>query len=79
MEVRVSAETAKKLTDLAEISGRAREDVVENALAGHLEEAASVRLALDSRRDVLESGRVTPIRVAGAFRTRREKRERRPR
>ena len=79
MEVRVTAETARKLTDLAETSGRAREDVVENALAGHLEEPASVRLGPDSRRDVLESGRVKPIPVEGACGTRREMREHRPR
>lgn len=41
MEVHVTPETAKKLNDLATTSGRAREDSVEDALAGYLEEVAS--------------------------------------
>jgi predicted transcriptional regulator len=34
MEVHVTPETAKKLKDLATTSGRAPEDIVEDALAG---------------------------------------------
>src|SRR5207253_9872641 len=49
MEVHVTPETAKKLKDLAATSGRAPEDIVEDALAGYLEEVASVRKTLDSR------------------------------
>jgi predicted transcriptional regulator len=54
MEVHVTPETAKKLKDLATTSGRAPEDIVEDALAGYLEEVASVRKALDSRYDDLK-------------------------
>lgn len=61
MEVHVTPETAKKLKDLAATSGRAPEDIVEDALAGYLEEVASVRKTLDSRYDDLKSGRVKPI------------------
>src|SRR5713101_2351528 len=61
MEVHVTPETAKKLKDLAATSGRAPEDIVEDALAGYLEEVASVRETLDSRYDNLKSGRVKPI------------------
>jgi len=46
-------------------------------LAGYLEEVASVRRTLDSRYDDLESGRVKPIDGEEAFRTQREKSERR--
>ena len=53
MNVHVSAETAKKLHDLATNSGRAPEDIVEDALAGYLEEVASVRKTLDTRYDDL--------------------------
>ena len=49
MKVQVTPETAKKLNDLAASSGRAPEDIVEDALAGYLEEVSSVRKTLDSR------------------------------
>jgi hypothetical protein len=52
-------------------------DVVEDALAGYLEEVASVRKTLDGRYDDLKSGRVKPIDGEEAFRTLREKSERR--
>ena len=75
--VAVTPETAKKLKDLAETSGRAPEDIVEDALAGYLEEAGSVRQTLDSRYDDLQSGRVKPIDGEEAIRKLREKSERR--
>ena len=65
MEVQVTAATAKKLKDLAETSGRAPEEIVEDALAGYLEEVASLRKTLDSRYDDLRSGRVKPIDGVG--------------
>jgi hypothetical protein len=68
MEVHVMPETAKKLKDLAATSGRAPEDIVEDALAGYLEEVASVRKTLDSSYDDLKSGRVKPIDGEEAFR-----------
>ena len=77
MEVHVTAETAKKLKDLAMTSGRAPEDIVEDALAGYLEEVASVRQMLDSRYDDLKSGRVKAIDGEEAFTMLREKSERR--
>ena len=61
MEVHVTPETAKKLTDLATTSGRAPEDIVEDALAGYLKEVTSVRGTLDRRYDDLKSGRVKSI------------------
>lgn len=77
MEVRVTPETAKKLKNLATASGRAPEDIVEDALAGYLEEVASVRKTLDNRYDDLKNGRVKPIDGEEAFRKLREKSERR--
>jgi predicted transcriptional regulator len=73
----VTAETAKKLKELATSSGRAPDDIVEDALAGYLEEVTSVRKTLDSRYDDLKSGRVTPIDGEEAFGRLREKSERR--
>ena len=55
MEVDVTPETAKKLNELAATSGRAPEDIVEDALAGYLEEVTSVRKTLDSRYDDLKT------------------------
>ena len=77
MNVHVMPETAKKLQDLAATSGRAPEDIVEDALAGSLAGVPSVRKTLDSRYDDLESGRVKPIDGEEAFRQLREKSERR--
>jgi predicted transcriptional regulator len=77
MEVQVSPETAKKLSDLAASSGRAPEEIVEDALAGYLEEVASIRSTLDKRYDELNDGRVKPIDGEEAFSRLREKSERR--
>jgi hypothetical protein len=77
MEVHVTPETAKKLNDLAATSGRAPEDIIEDALAGYLEEVTSVRNTLDSRYDDLKSGQVKRIDGEEAFRKLREKSEHR--
>ncbi|HVL69295.1 MAG TPA: hypothetical protein VM364_18705 [Vicinamibacterales bacterium] len=77
MEVQVSAETARKLNDLAASSGRAPNEIVEDALAGYLEEVSAVRATLDGRYDDLKSRRVEPIDGEDAFRRLREKSERR--
>jgi hypothetical protein len=77
MNVHVTPETARKLKDLSATSGRAAEEIVEDALAGYLEEVTSVRKTLDSRYDDLESSRVKPIDGEEAFRKLREKSERR--
>lgn len=73
MEGQVTPETAKKLNDLAVASGRAPEDIVEDALAGYLDHVASLRETLDSRYDDLKSGRVKPIDGEEAFKQLREK------
>ena len=79
MEVHVSEETAKKLNDLAASSGRAPNEIVEDALAGCLEEVAAVRKPVDSRYDDLKSGRVKPLDGEEVFRRLRENRKRRSR
>ena len=77
MQVHVTPETARKLTDLAATTGRAAEEFVEDALAGYLEELASLREMLDSRYDDLKVGRIKPIDGEEAFRQLRNKSERR--
>jgi len=61
MEVHFKPETESRLNDLASKSGRATDELVEDALAGYLEEVSAVREMLDSRYDDIKSGRVTPI------------------
>ena len=73
MEVHVPPELAKKLTDLATTTGRAPDQLVEDALTGYLEELAALRETLDGRYDGLKSGRVKPIDGEEAFRRLREK------
>jgi predicted transcriptional regulator len=61
MEVHFKPETESRLTELASKSGRAPDDLVEDALAGYLAEVAEVRELLDSRYDEIKSGRVKPL------------------
>jgi predicted transcriptional regulator len=61
MEVHIKPETESRLTELASKSGRATDDLVEDALAGYLTEVAEVREMLDGRYDDIKSGRVKPI------------------
>jgi hypothetical protein len=61
MEVHFKPETESRLQELASKSGRPTDDLVEDAMAGHLAEAAEVRNMLDSRYDDIKSGRVKPI------------------
>jgi hypothetical protein len=61
MEVQFTSATEKKLNALAIESGRRTDDLVEDAMAGYLEDVVQVRNMLDSRYDDLKSGRVKPI------------------
>ena len=73
MEVHVTPELAKKLTDLAATTGRPAEEFVQDALAGYLEELTSLRASLDARYDDLQSGRIRPIDGEEAVSRLREK------
>ena len=61
MEVHFKPDTETRLAELASISGRATDDLVEDALAGYLTEMAEAREMLDGRYDDVKSGRVSPI------------------
>jgi predicted DNA-binding protein len=61
MEVHLKPETESRLNELASKSGRPTDDLVEDAMAGYLSEAAELRNMLDSRYDEIKSGRVKPI------------------
>jgi len=61
MEVHFTPETEKKLKDLSAQSGRGTDDLVEDAMAGYVDELLQTRDMLNSRYDDLKSGRVKPI------------------
>ena len=61
MEVHLTPDLEKQLTDVAAISGRDADDLAQDAIAGYLGELADVRGMLDSRYDDLKSGKVKLI------------------
>lgn len=67
MEVHFAPAVEKKLNDLAAQSGRGTDELLQDALAGYLDELAGTRMMLDSRYDDLKSGRVKPIDGEEAF------------
>jgi predicted transcriptional regulator len=78
MEVHLRPETESRLQELATKSGRAPNDLIEDAMAAYLQELALVRDMLDSRYNDLKSGRVKPVDGEEAFvNLRRESRARR--
>jgi hypothetical protein len=61
MEVHFAPDVEKKLNDLAAKSGRGTDEVLQDALAGYLDELVETRDMLNSRYDGLKSGGVKPI------------------
>jgi predicted transcriptional regulator len=61
MEIHFSADVEARLSRLAAETGRAKEELVEDAMAGYFDEVSRVRGMLDNRFDELKSGTVTPI------------------
>jgi predicted transcriptional regulator len=80
MEVHFRPETESRLQELAAKTGRAPDDLVEDALAGYLQELAQVRETLDRRFDDLKTGRAKATNGEDAFANlRRTSKERRAR
>jgi len=80
MEVNFRPETESRLQQLADQTGRAPDDLIEEAMAGYLTELAATREMIDSRYDDLKNGRVTAVDGDTAFaRLRRNSQERRSR
>ena len=78
MEVRLTPKTESRLHELAEKTGRAPDELVEDAMAGYLTELAQTREMLDGRYDAIKSGRVKPVDGEEAFaRLRRKSEDRR--
>ena len=61
MEVHFTAETERKLKDLAAQSGRSTAEELVQDVEGYFDELAQTRRTLDSRYDDLKSGRVKPV------------------
>jgi predicted DNA-binding protein len=61
MEVHFRPETESRLQELAAKTGRAPDEIVEDAMAGYLQELAPVRETLDNRYDQLKSGQTKPV------------------
>lgn len=59
MEVQFTPELEKKLNDLAAQTGRGPGELVQDVVAGYVDDLAGVREMLDSRYDDLKSGRLT--------------------
>jgi predicted transcriptional regulator len=67
MDVHFHPETESRLQELAQKTGRAPNDLIEDAMAGYLQELGEVRELLDSRYDDLKAGRVQPVDGEKAF------------
>ena len=61
MEVHFTPEIQARLDRLATETGRAKDEFVQDAMPGYLDELESARGMLDSRYDDLKSGKVKPI------------------
>lgn len=67
MVVRLKPETESRLRDLSASTGRAPEDLIEDAMRGYLVELAETRKMLDDRYDDIKTGRVKPLEGTQAF------------
>jgi predicted DNA-binding protein len=73
MVVHLKPETESRLRELSATTGRAPEELVEDAMSGYLAELAQVRRMLDGRYDDIQSGRVQPVDGKDAFAQLRQK------
>lgn len=73
MVVHLKPETVSRLNELSATTGRAPDELVEDAMAGYLAELAQVRGTLDARFDEIKSGRVKPVDGEEAFKRIRTK------
>jgi predicted transcriptional regulator len=77
MVVHLKPETESRLQELAATTGRAPDELVEDAMAGYLAELARVRKILDERYDEIKNDRIEPIDGEEAFNRLRRKSENR--
>jgi predicted DNA-binding protein len=65
--VHLKPETETRFRELATSTGRAPDELVEDAMAGYLAELAQVHSMLDGRYDQIKNGSVEPIDGEEAF------------
>jgi predicted DNA-binding protein len=75
IEVHFIPEIQARLDRLATETGRAKDEFVQDAMPGYLDELERTREMIDSRYDDIKSGRVKPIDGEEAFARLREKSE----
>jgi predicted DNA-binding protein len=75
MEVQFTPEIQARLDRLANETGLAKDELVQDAMPGYLDELERTREMVDSRYDDIKSGRVKPIDGEEAFARLREKSE----
>ncbi|MBZ5530774.1 MAG: hypothetical protein LAO20_05025 [Acidobacteriia bacterium] len=75
MEVNLTPELEAKLDQLAAQTGRAKSELVQDVVAGYLEELIHVREMLDSRYDDIKSGKVKPVDGEAFFESLRQREE----
>ena len=73
MEVHLTPDLEAKLNQLASETGRAKEDLVQDAMAGYFAELSNVRSMLDARYDDIKSGKVKPMDGEDVFARLRQK------
>ena len=61
MDVHLTPELEAKLNQLSAETGRPKEELVQDAMAGYLAELSQVRDILDARYDDIKSGRTKPL------------------
>ncbi|MBZ5643036.1 MAG: hypothetical protein LAO19_09775 [Acidobacteriia bacterium] len=61
MDIRLKPATEQRIRELASMSHRSVDDIIEDAVAGYLEHVAELRDMIESRYDDFKSGRVKPI------------------
>jgi predicted DNA-binding protein len=76
MEVPLTPDLEAKLNRLSAETGRTKEDLVQDAMAGYLAELSQVRDMLDDRYDGIKSGRAKPLDGEEAFARLRQKKSR---
>ncbi len=74
MELHLTPDVEAKLNRLSAETGRAKEELVQDAMAGYLAELSRVRETLDARYDDIKNGRTKPLDGKNVFaRLRRKK------
>jgi ppGpp synthetase/RelA/SpoT-type nucleotidyltranferase len=77
MEVHFTPEREKQLKELAAKTGRRADELVQDVVAGYVNELAGVREMLYGRYDDLNSGRVKPVDGEAFFEQLREREDER--